>query len=236
MPKPNNTVALALVSSTELVAKDDALSRLQAEAIHQFERLRCIRHEETLRGLMLGLMLHRIKASLPYGEFGKWQKANTSTISARWVNYLMRLALVFVEASKLTKPMLLALPGDQTELELDTLQGQQRSFVERAQKFIGALSLSELLDKHGIKETAKLGGARAKTGKGEKPANLDPEQLYHQSRDEIGGALDRLETLLLRENRLQHLLGHDEEIRGVVESLKSLAAKIGKAAKPLLKP
>lgn len=234
MSKPNTTVALALVSSGELVAKNDQLAQLQQAAILQFARLRSIRHEETLRGLMLGLMLHRIKASLPYGDFGKWIKANNASVKDRWVNYLMRLSLVFVSSSKLTKPMLLALPGDQTELQLDTMEGQQRAFMEKAMKFVGEHSLSELLDKHGIKETKKLGGAREKGGAA-KAEVIDPEQLHQQARDEIGGALDRIETLLLKDNALQHLAGHAEEIRGVVESLNELAAKVSKAARPLLR-
>lgn len=235
MPRSNNIVALAVVSSAELICKDEALTRLQQGAVQQYERLRSIRNEETIRGLLLGLTLHRIKASLPHGEFGKWHTANLPRFGNRWVNYLMRLSLVFIQEAKATKPMLLTVAGDQTELALDTMEGAQRAFMQKVFKFAGEHSLSELLDKHGIKETAKIGGARAKSGKGDKPAKVDPEQLYHQSRDDIGSALDRLETLLVKENALQHLAGHKEEINGVVHALEQLTAKVGKAAKPLLK-
>jgi len=43
------------------------------------------------------------------------------------------------------------------------------------------------------------------------------------------------ESLLLKENRLQHLSGHPEEIAGVVISLRELADKVEAAAKPFLK-
>lgn len=230
----NTIVALSLINSADLIAKDDALERLQAGAVMQYQRLRSIRNEETLRGLMLGLMLHRIKHSLPYGDFGKWTATNMPRFGTRWVNYLMRLSLVFVEECKVTKPHLLAVPGDQTELQLDGLQGMQRTFMVKALKFVGDHSLSELLDKHGIKETAKVGGARA-SGK-PKPVTLDAEQLYLQARDEIGLTLNQAETLLLKENRLQHLAGHPDEIAGVVAALAELHAKVSKAAKPLMKP
>jgi len=62
----------------------------------------------------------------------------------------------------------------------------------------------------------------------------DEEQLYLVARDEIGGFLTQGETLLLKENRLQFLASHPEEVRGVVTSLRALADKVEAAAKPLL--
>jgi hypothetical protein len=234
MSKTDTTIALSVVTAPELVCAADDLARLQIATVEQFRVIGRMRGEEALRSLIAGLMLHRIKASLPYGEFGKWTKRNLQQFGDRWVNYLMRLALIFVQASKITKPLMLAMPGDQTELALDSMQGQQRAFYERAMKFVGRHSISELLDKHGIKETGKLGGKRAAAGGG-KPGPIDPDQLYLQARDEIGLTLSQAETLLLKENRLQHLAGHPEEIRGVVAALRELANKVEAAAKPILK-
>jgi hypothetical protein len=233
MSKTNTLTALAIINSAEIKASGTDLDLLKQSAIQQFMRLRCLRGEETLRGLLLGLTLHRIKASLPYGEFGTFIKASPTGFSDRWVNYLMRLALVFVDKSRATKPELLALPGDQAELALDGMAGAQRAFTEKAMKFVGDLSLAELLEKYGIKETKKLGGAR-EAGAKIPVEPITAEQLYLQSRDEIGGAIERAENLLLKENILQHLAGHPEEIRGVVDALHTLAQKVAKAAAPLL--
>ena len=68
-----------------------------------------------------------------------------------------------------------------------------------------------------------------------KPASQNPEQLYLLARDEIGSVLDRAEALFIKENRLQHMAGHPEEIRGVVDGLRALADKVDAAAKPLLR-
>jgi hypothetical protein len=110
-----------------------------------------------------------------------------------------------------------------------------RKIAQAAEKFVGDLSWIELLEQHGIREKGKLGGARtapAASAKGEAP---DPEQLYLFARDEIGRVIQGAEQVLVSENPLQHLVGHPEELRGTVESLRTLADKVEAAAKPLLK-
>lgn len=232
MAKTNTLSALALVGSAELKADSQQLALLQASAAEQFRRLRLLRGEESTRGLLLGLQLTRIRHSMPHGDWGKWLKAN-ATLSERWVNYLMRLSLVFIDKAKATKPELLACPGDQTELTLDTLEGEQRRFVQKVLKFVSDLSLSELMEKHGIKETKKLGGKRTKGDDNEAAAT--PEQLAQAARDEIGTGIQSLEQLLLTENRLQYLVADEAFLRGTVESLKMLAAKTAALARDLLK-
>jgi hypothetical protein len=113
--------------------------------------MRRLRGEEALRGLLVGMALVRIKHSMPHGTFGPWVQENITAFGDRWASYLMRLGLAFAEKAKVTKPELLAIPGDQTELALDTMEGAQRRFVEKAVKFVGELSLNELLIKYGIK-------------------------------------------------------------------------------------
>lgn len=233
MQKTDKSTALVLFASPELKATKQELVLLQQSAIAQFARMSAIRKEETVRGLLLGMTLHRLKASLPYGEFGAWMKSQVKGYSERWSRYLMRLAMVFAVKGRLTKPMMLALPGEQTELALDTMEGAQRAFMEKALRFCGDYSLSELLDKHGIKETGKLGGAREALPRGETTPPT-PEQLYLLARDEIGAVLNEAERLLVAENRLQHLAGHPEEIRGVVASLQKLTSTLERAARPLL--
>lgn len=233
MPNPNTSSAIVLIKDPELRVRDEHLAKLQAETLAQFVQIKRIRGEETIRSLMAGLMLLRIKESMP-GEFGRWCDKELYLFGRRWVNYLMRLAMVFTVKSRLTKPMMLALPGDQTELKLESLQGTQHAFIEKALKFCGDLSLTDLLAKYGIKESKQIGGRREKTNS-EPPVELSGEQLYLQARDEIGAAIERAETLFLRENRLQYLAGHPEEIQGAVKALRDLADKVEAAAKPILK-
>jgi len=151
MSKLSTTTALALVTSTELKAKDRDLQQLQQTVVTQLAFMRDMRRQEALRGLFVGLALQRIKASLPYGQFGKWVNTNIAEYGERYVNYLMKLALVFIDKCNVRKPEILALPGDQTEFALDTLKGDERRFVEKAEKFTGDLSLTELFIKYDIK-------------------------------------------------------------------------------------
>ncbi len=232
-----STSALSLISSSDVRVADAELELLKQTAVNGFQQMRRLRHEEALRGLLVGMALHRIKASLPTGHFGKWTKANLEGIGERYVNYLMRLALVFIDKGKVSKPELLALPGDQTELAIDGMEGAQRRFAEKAVKFVGDLSLHELLIKHNIKSVGVKTEltARNQGDEGEPATAPTPEELYHQSRDEIGLLIERGETLFLKENRLQYLAGHPEEVAGVVKGLRDLADKVEHAAKPLLK-
>lgn len=223
MAKPNTVSALALIGSSELKADSKQLALLQASAAEQFRRLRLLREEEALRGLLLGLTLHRVKASLPHGQFGKWSKAQ-ATFGERWVNYLMKLALVFIDKAKATKPELLACPGDQTELTLDTLEGEQRRFVQKATKFVGKNSLAELLDLHGIKETKKLGGKRTASNEAEEPTEkATPEQLSLRAREDLAQFVTLGRQLLLADNVCQHLT--PAEVKSFDASFKALGAE-----------
>lgn len=231
--KPSNLSALALVNSHEIRADKTELAQLQGSIVQQFRLMRRLREEEALRGLLVGLALWRIKASLPPGQFGKWQKANVVEFGERYVNYMMKLALAFATKARVAVPDMLALPGAQAELTLDGMEAAQRRFVEKAIKFVGKKSLHELFLQHGIKESKKLGGAREKTA-AEAGSVPDEETLYLSARDEIGGWLQRGEEMFLKENRLQLLAAHHDEIRGAVASLLALASKVSTAAKPLL--
>lgn len=224
MAKTNTVSALALIGSSELKADSKQLALLQASAAEQFRRLRLLREEEALRGLLLGLTLHRVKASLPHGQFGKWSKAQ-ATFGERWVNYLMKLALVFIDKAKATKPELLACPGDQTELTLDTLEGEQRRFVQKATKFVGKHSLAELLDLHGIKETKKLGGKRTAgcDDDDSEETKATPEQLTARAREDLAQFVTLGRQLLIADNVCQHLTPAD--VKAFDSSLKALCAE-----------
>jgi hypothetical protein len=234
--KPATVIARATMSHPELKATNQRLAVLKKMAVEHFASMRRIRGEESRHGLAAGLLLITIKESLPHGEFGKWAEENIEGFGKTYRAYLMQLALVFIEKMKVQRPELLAVRGDQIELGIEKHETLRARFEERVGKFIGEHSLAELFDKHGIKDAKKLGGARDKTPGVEPAAPATPEQLYTQSRDEIGGGIERLENLLLRENRMQFLVDHPEEIKGVVTGLRELADKVEAAAKPLLKP
>lgn len=233
MPSSSSSQTLALVGSDALRAHDAELTRLQRAVVQQHE---LILHETTttaMRALFIGVALHRIKGSMPYGAFGPWIATNFRGTSRRTVSYYMSAALVFIGELKLSQRELLISPDDTAELSLESSDAAIKAFVAKAKKFIGDMSFSELLAKYGIKERTQLGGAR--TAAKAPPAAPDAEQLYLFARDEIGSALQRAEDLLIKENRLQHLAGHPDEVRGVVEGLRELADRVEKAAKPLLK-
>lgn len=229
MAKPTTTTALAVISSSELKADAKQLALLQNSVVAQFRRLHQMREEEALRGLLLGLTLHRVKASLPHGEFGKWAKTH-ATFGERWVNYLMKLALVFIDKAKATKPELLACPGDQAELALEGMEGEQRRFTAKARKFVGKLNLSELLDAHDIKGGKKLGSAREA---GEAPAEPTPEERALQTAEELGAWLTQGRQMLITENVCQHLSA--DQIRSVADSLNALRTDFRSGLGDLLK-
>lgn len=213
------------------------IAQLQTVAIDQLAAIPRLQREASLRAILCGLTLHRVKATLPHGDWMPWLKQIATTGSnlpgRQQCNFYMRLAEVAVEKMKATRPELLALPGDQSELTLDTADGQTRVFIEKLTKFVGGRSLNELLDDHGIKNAKQLGGKRVAGDDGAPTPTA--EDLYTQSRDEIGGMIQRAETLFFTENRLQYLAGHPEEITGVVSGLRSLADKVEAAAKTILK-
>ena len=236
MPKTSH--ALTLVADPKFAVAEDGLSKLKEAAIAQVSAISHLESKAALGALIAGLTLHRVKASLPHGQFVKWlesvQKCTSGAhFKRRQAAYYMALALVFLEKAKVQKPDLLALPGDQLSLEVGDGHAAQQFFA-KAQKFVGDLSLNELLIKHGIKGVG-LQKELAKAAAAEEPTPPPTaEQLYQQSRDEIGHILTRAEDLFIKENRLQYLAGNREEIAGVVASLRRLADKVEAAAKPLL--
>jgi len=199
------------------------IEQLRAEhlLILQFERT------SALRGIRLGIVLFRLKSVMGHGKFMPAVKAAFKGCTHRTAGRYMQIARHFVESCRADVPEVLTLADTKFDL---TLAGSASApaLLKKAVKFVGDKSLSEL-----IAEATKAAGTPA--AKSAKQAAPDAEQLYLFSRDEIGGGLSLLETLLVKENRLQHFAGHPEEIAGVVDSLRTLADKVEAAAKPLLK-
>jgi len=241
MSKPSTQHALTVLASTELVAKDNELELLKTAAVDQFAAVAKMEGRAARGGIVCGLTLHRLKSSLPHGKFlpfvdqmfpeGTFQSPVTRRKN---VSYLMRLAEVFIEKAKVSKPDILALPGDPLSLELGDNHTAQR-FLEKLDKFAGEASLNELLIKHGIKGVGLKKALEAAKAKEEgEPAAPDAEQLYLQYRDEAGGVIQRAESLFLQEGCLAHLIGHPEELQGIANGLRSLADKVETQVKDLL--
>lgn len=234
-PTSQKADALVVLNDPQILPTGLHLADLQQCALRQMELISSLERDAALRAILVGLALHRIKAGLQHGEFLPWINANIGK-SRKQCSFYMRLALVFVNSARVSATELLELPADNTDIALTASEGVARRFMEKAVKFVGDKSLNEILREHGIKDSGKLGGARTADEARDADAASDAEQLYLFARDEIGGVITAAESLLLKENRLQHLVGHPDEIRGVVESLRSLADKVEAAAKPFLKP
>jgi hypothetical protein len=203
-----------------------------ATALKQFARLRDSNKENALRGLFLGGLLWQIKEEAGHGNFLRLATERLADIPKTTRNELMRLWLVFRDQAQLDAAKL-TIPDPQRALAKSG--AAQEAVVKAALAFVGELSLHALMVEHDVREQPKLGGRRqgGAGGAGTKPQ--DAEQLYLFSRDEIGAVITHAEKLLLKENKLQHLAGHPEEIAGVVKGLRDLADQVEAAAKPLLK-
>lgn len=234
MPTSNDTSSSALVVINGATLANAKLVRFQKNTAKQLALIERTETDNVKRRLFVGIALHVIKESLPRGTWLPWLKKNAAGQTARQCQYMMAAAQVFIKTSSLGRNELAALPAGKMPLLIAGKGGPMRKVVEAASDFVGDMTWGELLAAHDIKAgSLKLGGARGKKRDGGAPA-ADPEQLYLFARDEIGGTLQRAEELFLKENRLQHLAGHPEEVRGVVASLRALADRVEEAAKPLL--
>ena len=143
--------ALALISRPEFAVAKDELKKLQASAIAQVRAVAELEAKAGMGACIAGFTLLRVKRSTPHGKFGAWIEASAKNgVGHRQANYYMRLAMVFLEKSKVQAPDLLALPGDQLSLEIGDNHAAKQFFT-KLQKFVGDHSLTELLIKHKIK-------------------------------------------------------------------------------------
>lgn len=226
--------ALVVLNGSPLSLEKTALKKLQARTIDAVELIARSDRDNVQRRIIAGMALLVVKEQLAHGDFLPWLKKNVSGAGYTQCTYFMRAALCFLDGAVLGRADLLTLTAGAGTLTL-AKKAQGTKLVGAVRHFCADLSWTELLEREKIRETKPLGGAR-EAGADEPAAPQDAEQLYLFSRDEIGGVITQAETLLLKENRLQHLAGHPEEIRGVVTSLRALADKVEAAANPLLKP
>lgn len=230
-----NTTALAILGDRSLSYDQAMLPKIQEATLQQLAEVNRLGRERAARALLAGLGLCRVKASLKHGQFQPWLKAHVKVGLVSCNNY-MRLALAFVEKAGVSKPDLLALPGDQTNLAIDESDEAQRRFFAKLEKFVGQSSLSELLEKHGIKGQPKLGGARLPEGQDDDESAdtppADPEALAAQKREELSRWVEEGHRLLITENACQHLA--PEDVRGFATGLDALHRTWRGAVKQLL--
>jgi len=156
------TNALTLVSDPQFSTAVEFLPKLQRLVEDQLQAVARMERDAALHAIVVGLTLHRIKASLRHGEWGKWQKASLEKKKSQ-VNYYMRLGLVFLEQAGVTKPDLLALPGESFSLS-EVGDGPAKKLFRKAVDFVGDHSLNELLQEHGIKDGSGRGSSGAASG------------------------------------------------------------------------
>lgn len=161
--------ALTVLASPELRVDAKGLEKLKKAAVAQCAAVSEMEGRAAVGGILAGLTLHRVKASLKHGEFGPWiaqigtSGSNLAPVTQRMCNNYMRLALVFLEKTKANTTNLLALPGDKAGLELAE-SNDGRALAEKLQKFVAGCSLNELLIKHGIKGVVREGDAGTEDG------------------------------------------------------------------------
>lgn len=208
MAKPAKHALTVLAQPDLRVTSQDELTKFSATAVAQCAAVGQLETKAAAGAVLAGLALHRVKASLPHGEFGDWiaqklTKVNfwTPGTAKTYASYYMRLALVFVEKARADQSMLLALPGESTSLELADTEGG-RKLAAALEKFVGTHSLTELLIKHGIKGV----GLKTELGAGD-DANTPP--TAQQQRDAIWelawNGVQAVRASLTDANQLQHI-------------------------------
>lgn len=225
---PSN-YALTVLGESKSSALAD-VSKLQAVAAEQLAAIPRIEREAALRAILCGLTLHRVKASLPHGQWEPWlaqvhtQNATSGGVlpSHAQVRYYMRLAIAAVEETKATKPQLLALPGDQTELAMESADSGARQLMSKLTKFVGARSLNELLSDLGIKDRKANRKHAAGDDKDEPPSAQTVQEAFNDIAENLRVARDSAcdKAVWMSFTRAQH-----EDLRALFEGAADKVAE-----------
>lgn len=229
--------ALVVLEDKTLAPEAARFGKFQAATIEQLELVAATERDNTQRRLVIGLALTVIKAGSKHGTFIPWLKKHVKSSGYTQCTYMMRAARVFFEQTKLGRDDVLTLVSGNGTLAITT-DGPATKIQKVAAKFVGELTWGELLAKLDIRPTEKPVKPKPPepTDDATPAPAATPEELYTQSRDELGSYLERGAMLFKTENRLQYLADHPEEIAGVVEGLRTLADDVEKAANKISKP
>lgn len=229
MPKasPKSTSALVVLSDPQ-IGSNFQFDRAAASAAVTRE-VALIKQEQgstALRAIRLGLYLYCVKECGGHGKFMPFVKKSFGASHKTATDY-MRLARYYVEKSRSGAADVLRLADARDEVALTDDR------FAKTRKFIGDKTLTELIAE--AREALASEPTKKPKGGGEDDDAPDAEQLYLFARDEISGAIQHTENLFLKENKLQYLVGHPEELRGAVAGLRDVADKVEAAADKLLK-
>jgi hypothetical protein len=226
--------ALTVLAAPELKYDQAGVAKLTAAIGVEFQAIRQLQREDAARFTILGSMLLRLKHSLP--ARGGFQAVAQKIIcdATGWTpatalknaSLAMRLAMTFIEKAKVSKPDLLALPGDQLTLDVGDNHPAQR-FLSKLSTFVGELTRTELLIKHG------LTGVGLKTeltdGNGDESGDeLTDEQRAQFAREqawlETWTATQQLRASLTEPDKLQLISDpkHFEQLKAEVVELNKL--------------
>lgn len=191
--------ALALYEHDQVKLAGDQLSSLERAAIHQIGYVRREEKENSVRVILCGLALRRIKASLNHGEWLPWQNLHLVPIcgesATRTVRNYMKLADCFVESARLSLPDFLALPGDQAELALSAESDDTaRQLMQRLGKFVGDVGPTELMYKYGVRQDSRVEKTRRLAGGSDEAAPMtdaEKEMTVQERFNEIEATLKR---------------------------------------------
>ncbi len=195
MSKPNSKALVTLTNLKPVKTEGDGktatvavLDSLIAKANEQYAAIKNGDRATTLRALFLGLLFYQIKNEAVHGTFEKIAAEKLSSIPARTRRDYMKLAITYVEKTKLALPERIEIPDAQIALALDDASSSDREMVTKAVSFIGELSLHELMIKHGIRGVGlktELTEAAAVT---DDLSSLPPEEQVRIRRERLFGS------------------------------------------------
>lgn len=181
------------------------LDLLITKANEQYAAIKSGDRATAMRAIFLGLVFWQIKNECPHGAFMKLASDRLAEIPQRTRQDYMKLALTYVEKTKLALPERLNIPDAQLALSLDDATGTEKEMVTRALVFIGELSLHELMIKHGIRAVGLKKDLTEDDGSDVAFDDLPIEEQLQRRRDEVfGGTIEHLsclhKTLTLTDN------------------------------------
>ncbi len=194
--------------------------RLQAGVARQLQLIARHEREVPIRAILTGLALHAIKAALPHGKFGEWQrqmlpegKLYAEGTLRKNASYYMRLAVVAIDRSGYRG----AGAGDARAIAsaLARPSATDRPLIKALTCFVAGRSLNELLIAYGIKRGERRMPRLRIVG--------DAEQRFRAAHREIAGLITRAENLFVRGGQLRELAREPEKMRAVVVALRKIA-------------
>jgi len=220
--------ALAVLASPELKPAKLDPKKLQTAAAAQVAAVAKIEASGAQAGILAGLTLHVLKATMP-GKFRAWLESEdvnfgshlTPASRVKTANNYMRLALAFLEKTKVKKALLLDAQGKDGALTTT------KALEAKLDAFVDGCSLTELLIRYNIKS---VGLKTALTdGDDGDDDELTPAQKMQAAREAIWEesytAVARIRAALTEPDKIQ-LLNDPKQL----QTLKAEIVEINRLA------